>query len=229
MSAGAAARGLRGFIFDVDGTLADTVPICVEAFRRTVLAHAGRDMQREEIVSLFGPTEEGMLRRVLAGSFAAALPRYLAEYARLHESVAAPFPGLDGALRRLRGAGAPLAVVTGKGARTTELSLRALGLDGLFAPVETGSDDAPIKDRCIARVLAHWRLPPRRVAYVGDAPADVSAARAAGVVAVAAAWAPGADAAGLARAGPDALFETVADFADWAQAALGCEGVGSLV
>lgn len=209
--------GPRGaLVFDLDGTLADTIPVCVEAFRRTVLRHAGRDMSRAEIVSLFGPTEEGMLQRVLADDWRAALPDYLAHYAELHDGLA-PFPGLCDALQRLRAAGARLAIVTGKGPRTTALSCRLLGLEGLFDPVATGSDAGAVKDRAIRGVLAGWGSPARCVAYVGDAPADVRAARAARVTAVAAAWAPRCEAAALEAERPDALFRDVRPFTEWAE------------
>lgn len=211
---------LRALIFDVDGTLADTVPICIEAFRRTVSRYGGPSLDASQVVALFGPTEEGMLQRVLAERWESALGAYLATYAELHGAVRQPFEGLADTLARLRQAGARLAIVTGKGARTTALSCRFLGLEGVFDPVETGSDAGPAKDRGIRSVLERWRLPAAEVAYVGDAVADVRAARAVGVAALAAAWSPSADSEALAGETPDALFRSVADFSDWATASL---------
>lgn len=57
---------------------------------------------------------------------------------------------------------------------------------------------------------------PQAVAYVGDAPYDIDAAKHAGVIAVAAAWAISADAAALAARQPQVLFRSVAEFAVWA-------------
>lgn len=214
---------LRALIFDLDGTLADTIPICIEAFRRAVRRHGGRSLSRGEVESLFGPSEEGMLRRVLSESWEAALSTYLSEYARLHESGPQAFPGLVDALRRLRAGGVELAIVTGKGARSTEISCRALGLEHLFDPIEHGSPAGSIKARSIRRVLDRWSALPRQVAYVGDVPSDIRAAREAGVVAVAAAWSPSADLEALEAQRPDALLRSVGAFVAWAEQAVGSQ------
>jgi len=55
------------------------------------------------------------------------------------------------------------------------------------------------------------------VAYVGDAPYDVDAAKQADVIAVAAAWAASADVAALAARQPYRLCRSVAEFVAWAE------------
>lgn len=206
---------IRGVIFDLDGTLADTIPICVEAFQRTVKAHSGPHLSRAEIESLFGPTEEGMLQRVLPEYSSAALETYLAEYERLHTACTAPFPGISTLLDALHIRRIKLAVVTGKGPRSADISCRTLGVRGYFTRIEAGSPDGIMKPAAIARVIAEWSLRPSEVAYIGDAPADIEAARLAGVVSVGAAWAAAANADLLQAAGPDFLFRAVPDFASW--------------
>ena len=206
---------LRGVIFDLDGTLADTIPICVEAFQRTLKAHSGPHLSREEIEFLFGPTEEGMLRRVLPKYSPTALETYLTEYERLHTAATVPFPGIAALLDALQSRGIKLAVVTGKGARSADISCRALGVRGYFTHIEAGSPNGIIKPAAIARVMGEWSLRPPEVAYIGDAPADIEAARSAGVVSVGAAWAPAASPGLLQAARPDFLFLAVSDFASW--------------
>ena len=206
---------LRGVIFDLDGTLADTIPICVEAFQRTLKAHSGPHLSREEVESLFGPTEEGMLQRVLPEYSSTALETYLTEYERLHTPSTVPFPGIAAVLDALHRRGIRLAVVTGKGPRSAEISCRALGVRGYFTHIEAGSPNGIIKPAAIARIIGEWSLRPPEVAYIGDAPADIEAARSAGVVSVGAAWAPAGSDGLLRAARPDFLFQAVPDFASW--------------
>jgi len=54
-----------GMIWDLDGTLADTLPVCVAAFRHVFEGYEGRRYSDEEIVAMFRMSEEGVIRRVM--------------------------------------------------------------------------------------------------------------------------------------------------------------------
>jgi pyrophosphatase PpaX len=209
---------IDGVIFDLDGTLADTFPVIFTAFREATAAYLGHALTDDEIVATFGPSEVGIMQRLVPDRWQACLGLYLAAYERAHAMCPAPFPGIDAALALLRRRGAGVAVVTGKGPDSATLSLRYLGLLERFDVVEFGLPEGGIKPRSIARVLERWGTAPTHVAYVGDAVGDVHAARAAGVLALAAAWAPGADAAALAAAGALATFRAVDEFVAWLDA-----------
>jgi phosphoglycolate phosphatase-like HAD superfamily hydrolase len=224
VSSAESAMRIDGLIFDLDGTLADTFPVIFTAFREATLAYLGRALSDAEIVATFGPSEVGIIQRLVPDRWEACLAAYLAAYDRAHFMCPAPFPGIDRALALLRRRGVNVAVVTGKGPESATRSLRYLGLLDRFDAVETGVPEAGIKPRSIARVLERWRVAPDHVAYVGDAVGDVHAAREAGVLAFAAAWAPGADAAGLAAAGAHATFRAVDELIDWIERSVGARG-----
>ncbi len=206
---------LRGFIFDLDGTLGDTLPVCFQAFAAVFRRRLGRHFSPPEIHAMFGPSEEGILKRLCPEDPEGALEEYLAEYRVAHSSCPRPFPGVRNCLDLLAGSGVELAVVTGKGPRSAEISLERFDLAGRFPIVEAGSPDGGVKPTAMARVLAAWGLDPRQVAGVGDAVADVRSARRAGILSVAAAWAPDADGERLAACMPDRHFRRVADFRAW--------------
>lgn len=52
---------IKAIIFDLDGTIGDTVPLCIAAFKKSVEPLAGRVFSEEDIVSTFGPSEEGTI------------------------------------------------------------------------------------------------------------------------------------------------------------------------
>ena len=54
---------LHGIIFDLDGTLVDTLPIVVTALQETLLEYSGLAYTPEEISKMFGPSEEGVIQR----------------------------------------------------------------------------------------------------------------------------------------------------------------------
>lgn len=212
---------LRGVIFDLDGTLVDTIPLCIEAFQATFRRHGGPDLTAGQTYSLFGPTEEGILERIFGQEWQPAFLTYLDEYRNLHQRLLQPFPGIRELLHDLRAAGVPLALVTAKGAHSARITLEVLELADYFDPIETGSQNGPIKAASIALVLEAWGLPPDEVAYVGDAVSDVVHARRARVVSVAVAWSSHVDRNRLLTEQPDRIFDTVEAFAVWLRATVG--------
>jgi phosphoglycolate phosphatase-like HAD superfamily hydrolase len=208
---------LRGMIFDLDGTLGDTVPVCIQAFQRTFHHYLGHLLPAQDIVTMFGPSEEGMLQQQLPQTWPQALDMYLEEYARAHATCHEFFPGLLPLLTTLQGRGVRLGIVTGKGPRSASISAHMLGLDVFFDGIEAGVADGPVKPAGIRAFLTRWAVTPAAVAYVGDAPYDIEAAQHAGVIAVAAVWAASADAVALAARQPHLLFRSVAEFAIWAE------------
>jgi phosphoglycolate phosphatase-like HAD superfamily hydrolase len=211
---------LKGIIFDLDGTLADTLPVCIAAFRATILAFTGREYSDAEVNALFGPNEEGILRRVVpADRWEASVEEYVRQYEAHHARCSAPFEGVLPLLDTLREHGVRVAIVTGKGPRSAEVSLRRLGLGVHFDTVATGSPEGSIKPEAIRKIVASWGVEPSetatRIAYVGDSPSDMNDARKAGVIPIAAAWASTADPAMLAAREPAALFRTVDEFTRW--------------
>jgi pyrophosphatase PpaX len=206
---------IAGVIFDLDGTLADTLPVCFAAFRETFQRHLDRTYSDDEIYAMFGPSEEGIMQSLLKDRWQEGHADYLAAYEREHDSCPAVFPCIDEALDLLRGRGARLAIVTAKGPGSAEISVRRLGLTRHFDVIESGSPQGGIKPERIRRVLARWNLPAERTAYVGDSVYDVQAAREVGALPLAAGWATTANLERLRHAEPCALFETVEQFAAW--------------
>jgi pyrophosphatase PpaX len=205
---------LDGVIFDLDGTLADTLPVCFVAFRRTMETFSGRRYTDEEIMAAFGPSEEGIIRRLVPDRWEECLDAYLEAYEQEHLRAARLYPGIEDALRRLQERGIPLAVVTGKGPRSAAISFRHLGLARYIEVLETGAPEGSIKPQAIRRVLAKWAVSPEHVAYVGDTTSDMEEARATGLIPLGAAWDPRATVRGEPIA-PHLLFPTVESFTDW--------------
>src|SRR5262245_21232359 len=147
---------LAGAIFDLDGTLADTLPACYAAFRAACAGLGGPAYTDEQIGGLFGPRQEGMLQRAMPERWEEGLAILLGAYQRHLSTCGGVFPAVTTALELLRQRGTPLALVTGKGPFTTKMSLTHFGLDGVFDAVEVGSPQGVIKASAIARVVARW-------------------------------------------------------------------------
>lgn len=59
---------IKTAIFDFDGTLADTIPLCREAFRRAIRKLDGRILTDEEIERQFGPDDLGVIQKLIPGN-----------------------------------------------------------------------------------------------------------------------------------------------------------------
>lgn len=179
---------------------------------------ANRQLTDEEIIATFGPSEEGTIMALAPGNYEEGLAGYLQFYEVLHPHCPAPFDGIVELLDYLKHHTIRLGLVTGKGKRSTQISLRQFGIQDYFELVETGSPQGPVKAERITDVLAAWDdLQKNEVLYIGDAPSDITACRKAGIPIAAAAWAATADAEKLQQLNPDALFYSVADFSNWIQ------------
>lgn len=216
---------IKAVLFDVDGTLVDTLPICLEAFQNTLLKMTGREYPAEEITRHYGVTEEGIMARLLPDQAGEAVDRYVEEYERLHRLIREPFPGIRPLLDGLHARGIPMGVVTGKGWRTARITLRLLGLDGFFSIVETGSPYGKIKPECMLRVVGAFGAAPQEAVYLGDTIYDMESAAAAGLYAAGAAWDSESE---LGKNDPDPakrVFNLPGDFASWLNETLECQTV----
>lgn len=198
-----------GAVFDLDGTLLDTMSAAPLAYVATIAELGGPAVDPAEVVAAWhlGNTR-AVLAHFLGGSVTEAdLDRYH-RHAALVSAAAQPFPGVPAMLRGLRNAGHPLAVYTGASRRVAEPLLAATELAGYFSVLVCGDqvrEPKPAGEGLVTacRVLG---LPSAAAVYVGDQPADLACAAAAGARGIHAGW---GGTNGVA--GPDATAVTPAD------------------
>ncbi|AET66472.1 haloacid dehalogenase superfamily enzyme, subfamily IA [Desulfosporosinus orientis DSM 765] len=206
---------LKGFIFDLDGTLINSLPIVRTSLSNTLLKFTGREYSANELSSLFGPSEDGIFKKLFPDSWQESLQFYLDEYNRLHVDSPDPFPGIIDALTHLQERNIKLALVSGKGAGSMEISLRHSGIKRFFEVIITGSEHQASKPQHIVQILKHWNFKPEETAYVGDIAYDVWAAKEAGVWSISALWAETAQVQKVLAMNPAFAFENVESFIDW--------------
>jgi pyrophosphatase PpaX len=134
---------------------------------------------------------------------------YRAFYEPLHSELEA-FPGMLELLERLDAEGRQLGIVSAKRHDIVKLAFEALGFGDLM-DVVVGSDEAPRgKPHPDQILIALDRLDvdPDRTAYVGDAPFDIAAAKAAGVHAIGVTWGGIHTRERMEAEGPDAVVDT---------------------
>lgn len=206
---------LRGIIFDLDGTLANTLPVCFEAFREVLHEYLGRHYTDQQVRQLFGPSETGIFNDLIPHHSREALMSYLSAYERAHRNCQEPFRGVRQILSSLKKRDVRCAIVTGKGAESAAISLEVLKLADFFNMVEAGSPNGANKPTAMKKVLDFWKLNSNQIAAIGDSRSDINAAKEVGIVALGAAWAKTSDPNLLASLSPSAVFRSTAEFKNW--------------
>lgn len=177
----------RAVVFDQDGTLLDTFVPALHAYS----VAAGREITMAELEPVAHLGAARNLLSALLGHEASD-----ADDDRFHAALAdallgtEPYPGVVDTLVRLRANGLRTGVATNSDARSAAIVLGAHGLAGHLDTVVTVDQVAGPKPNPESILLAVEQLGvrPDEVVFVGDAPADMLAARAAGVLAAAAGW-----------------------------------------
>jgi len=187
---------LRAVIFDLDGTLLDTLEDLADAMN-WVLAAAGYPKHPLDAYRHFvGDGIEMLVRRALPeGAWDEdTLPSFVDamrdEYAQRSTNKTRPYPGIPELLDVLEKRGIPFAILSNKPhPATVDLTARLLGR-WQFAAVLGARDDVPKKpDPAGALEIAEGLgIDPAAFAYLGDTPVDGGTARAAGMLPAAVLW-----------------------------------------
>ncbi|OFK22345.1 HAD family hydrolase [Olsenella sp. HMSC062G07] len=181
-------------IFDLDGTLLDTLDDLTSSVNVALGAHGLPPRPRREIRSFLG---NGMVRLVHlsvpdgtdAALEAAVLKDFMAHYAEHAAERTAPYPGVVSLLSTLADKGVRCGLVSNKGDFAVQ-SLVATYFPGLFDACvgeRKGVRRKPAPDT-VLRVMDELRVAASQTVYVGDSEVDLETARNVGCACIAVSW-----------------------------------------
>ena len=182
-------RKYNGVIFDIDGTLTSTNELIFSTFNHITKKYLNKTMTDEEIITLFGPTEDKIIEDLFGERAEEVKKEYYSFYTNNH-AMADIYPGMKELLHFIKEKNVLLSIYTGKGREASVITLKKLKIYDYFDLIITGSDVKVHKPspEGIEIFLEKYSLDKQRVLMVGDAPADIKAARAAGVEIASVLW-----------------------------------------
>lgn len=203
---------VRALLFDLDGTLIDTVALILSSFRYATGRVFGEPLPDEVLMRNVGVPLARQMREFAPDQADELLRVYREHNSSVHDEMIAEYPGTREVLDGFFGQGIPMGVVTSKGTPMARRGLEIFGLERYFEVVVT-ADDVPLHKPDpypLRRAGELMGVPADECLYLGDSPHDIAAARGAGAVAVAALWGafPAAD---VLDAGPDYALTSITE------------------
>jgi phosphoglycolate phosphatase len=195
-------------VFDLDGTLVDSLPDIINSFRYGFAALGLPVPDAEAVRAEIGQPLEAMYASFAPAEQVAALCAcYREHYVEHFTDQTRPYPGVTELLAQLREAGFKTAVATTKQSWMATRLLTALGLAALIDHIQ-GTDGFPHKPAPDVILRALTAVGGEGLWMVGDTVTDIAAGKAAGLKTYAVSWGTH-DAATLASAHPDVLADTL--------------------
>ena len=183
-------RKFDGIIFDIDGTLTETNELIFATFNHVIGKYLNTTYSTQEITDLFGPTAETIIRELIKENPEEAIEDYFNFYESKHSSMAKAYDGIAEIVIGIQKQRIPLSIYTGKGRRSSMITLKQVGLIDYFDMIVTGDDikDHKPSPEGVEIFLEKFNIPRDRTLMIGDAPADIKAARATGISIASVLW-----------------------------------------
>ncbi|MCA1669157.1 MAG: HAD-IA family hydrolase [Thermomicrobia bacterium] len=182
----------HAILFDLDGTLIDSIELIVRSFQHATAIHCGTPLARGEIIPTIGRSLAGELERIAPGNGAALLATYRTFMFANHDAFVTVYPGVHDLLAATHARGIPMGIVTSKARLSAAPSFARFLLDREMAVIVVEDDTARHKPHPdpLLHAAAALDLPLAACWYVGDSTHDMIAARAAGMTGIGAGWGP---------------------------------------
>ncbi len=184
---------MKAVIFDFDGTLADTLPVCFHSFQAVFKEFDDLDLSPDEIKAMFGPTETGVIKKNLRnGQHDQAIELYYDQYSEKHRELVLENDEIKQLLLLLKREGYKIGIVTGKAKRSLLISLEQLNMENLFDVMIAGDDVEKPKPHPegINKALTELGVKNSEAVFVGDSDADILAGKRANVHTIGVQWLP---------------------------------------
>jgi pyrophosphatase PpaX len=205
---------LTTFLFDLDGTLIDSIDLILRSYRHTIKIHRGYEPPDDIWMKGLGTPLRVQFKEWTTDP--AEIDTMVATYREYnlahHDEMVLPYPGVVEAVRRVRARAKHLGLVTSKMRGGALKGLRLVGLESDF-DVVVGSDEVTNPKphpEPVHVALKRLNAAPETAVFIGDARHDLESGRAAGVRTAAVLWGPFGR-KDLADLKPDFWLETPTD------------------
>ena len=210
---------LTTFLFDLDGTLLDSVRLILDSYHYTTRKHGLPDRTDAEWLAGLGTPLRVQFRDSVGPEL--TMEQLIATYREFnltnHDTMASAYPGVVDVVRTIHGRGIRMGLVTSKNQAGARKGLALMGIEPLFECVIGADDVVNPKPHAepVLKAMAQMKVAAAETVYIGDSVHDMESGRAAGVRTAGVLWGPFTREE-LVRTAPDYWLERPAELLDWA-------------
>ncbi|HXE94827.1 MAG TPA: HAD-IA family hydrolase [Dongiaceae bacterium] len=185
---------IRAVLFDLDGTLVDSLEDLTDAVNHIRSAFSLQTMSEGAVRLKIGKGARNLIEQVLPGHSDTDIDRALAmflEFNRLHiADKSRLYPGIPEILHELAARNVKMAVISNKHEDLSSLILHSLGIHDLFDSISGGNSYPESKPSPLPllKVAEKLGIAPAGCAMVGDSINDILAGQTAGIATIACTW-----------------------------------------
>ncbi|HET6778479.1 MAG TPA: HAD-IA family hydrolase [Gemmatimonadales bacterium] len=205
---------LQTALFDLDGTLIDSIRLILDSYHHTLTQHQLPARTDEEWLRGVGTPLHVQFSewRESPEVLAAMIATYREYNLKHHDRMVTVYPGVVDAIREIKAAGIQTGLVTSKNRQGAVKGLTLVGLEALMDVLVCADEVSNYKPHPepVEKAVALLGADPTTTVYVGDSIHDMHSGRAAGVKTAAALWGPFGR-SHLQSAEPDFWLDTPAD------------------
>ncbi len=190
---------LKLIIFDLDGTLADTLEAITNGLNLTLKSYGFPALSCEETRKIIGNGAKNLVRRACPEGtfegeggdafFAEVYGNYCDMYEKTYLDTKEPYDGIKEVLESLKNAGYTLAVLSNKQDPFVKGIVAQIVPEGIISLAQ-GQTELPIKpDPTVPKMIAEqFGFSPDECAFVGDSDVDILTAKNSGMFSVSVTW-----------------------------------------
>jgi HAD superfamily hydrolase (TIGR01509 family) len=170
------------YLFDYDGTLANSHPMWLEIVRKQLGRYSLAFSDQQLVEKVFGRYDEGMRELGVPEQDLPELGREVLDFANKHMPLVGLYPGAREVLQQLKAMGRKRALITATHREVIEVALVKQELQGMFDTIVTGNEmraQKPDPDG-VLKALKALRVLPENAVMIGDSKKDVLAGQNAG-------------------------------------------------
>jgi pyrophosphatase PpaX len=208
---------LQTALFDLDGTLIDSIRLILDSYHHTLTQHKLPARTDEEWLRGVGTPLHIQFSewRESPEVLEAMIATYREYNLKHHDRMVTIYPGVVDAVREIKAAGIQTGLVTSKNRQGALRGLKLVGLEALMDVLVCSDEVTNPKPHPepVEKAVELLGADPATTVYVGDSIHDMNSGRAAGVRTAAALWGPFGR-SHLKSANPDYWLETPSDLVD---------------
>lgn len=187
---------IKAVIFDLDGTLADTMPDLQSAMNGMLTRLGYRTRTRAELIKAINNGAREFVRRSLPRDvqnvdfiLQSAIETYEDEYSKCYAEKTAPYANIEALLMDLKSMGIKISVLSNKQDMFVKDIIAKLFDKKIFSCIQ-GQDKLPIKPNPTSAlaIAKSMGVKPSRCLFIGDSDVDIQTAKNAGMRSVGVSW-----------------------------------------